>query len=362
MSSTIRKQQIDEIKNYNQNINRQALAKSYNQVALWELERPELTPKGLEFSTKNEISINNIQVLLQERLSVLNKVIGDGKISEKEVRIIEKLSDMIDAYNKLIQPILTSRFDPSFRVQARNVLLKIKEPVVGIIIGLRDIFDDIYTFGVGNVKGLVEAYALYDYIKYQIEKEDYKFITIENLQSRIPQLLSKISNKDVQELYIGVSERYEPQRAVALKSMPRKEEDPEERAEREAERQERIKQKAREEQILREGKEAFQAKRTRDLTGINNFDKFIGSTRDELGDFYVDTYVEKMTPQQLGVLRNIKEQNREPKKTKLMKEYIDGIFKTGIYTEGAEADPTKRRLMTAPKVKRSFLSEIYRED
>ena len=68
-----------------------------------------------------------------------------------------------------------------------------------------------------------------------------------------------------------------------------------------------------------------------------------------------------MTPAQLGMLRNIKEQNREPKKTKLMKEYIDGLFQTGIYREGAEADPATRRLMAAPKVKRSFLSETYRE-
>jgi hypothetical protein len=356
MSSTIRKQQIDEIKNYNQNINRQALAKSYNQVALWELERPESTPRGLEFSTKNEISINNIQILLQERLSVLNKVVSGGQISEKEVRILEKLSDMTDAYNKLIQPILTSRFDPSFRVQARNVLLKIKEPVEGILIGFKEIFRDIEDFGVGNVKGFVEAFTLYDYIHYQIDKEDYKLISIENLQSRIPQILSKLP-RDVQELYIGVSERYEPQRAVILKSMPRKEESPEEIAEREAIKR----QKARDKELLRESDEAFQAKRTRDLTGIEDFGKFIGSTRKELGDFYVDTYVEKMTPSQLGMLRNIKEQNREPKKTKLMKEYIDGIFQTGIYREGAEADPAIRRLMTAPKVKRSFLSETYRE-
>lgn len=348
MSSTIRKQQIYEIKNYNQNINRQALAKSYNQVALWELDRPELTQRGVEFATKNEISINNIQVLLQERLSVLNKVISDGKISEKEVRILEKLSDMTDAYNKLIQPILTSRFDPSFRVQARNVLLKIKEPIEGIIFGFKEIFSEIEVFGVGNVKGFVEAYTLYDYINYQIEKEDYKLITIENLQSRIPQILSKLP-RDVQDLYINVSERYEPQRAVILKSMPRKEESPDERAERDAIKQERIKQKQREQEILREGKEAFQAQRIKDFAGIDDFGKFIASTRKELGDFYVDNYVEKMTPEQLGILRNIQQTTREPRKTKIMKDFIDGIFNTG-----AEADPATRRLMTLPKPKRQL--------
>jgi len=324
MSSTIRKQQIDEIKNYNQNINRQALAKTYSQVALWELERPELTPKGLEFSTKNEISINNIQVLLQERLSVLNKVISDSKISEKEVRILEKLSDMTDAYNKLIQPILTSRFDPSFRVQARNVLLKIKEPVTGIIIGFNDIFDDIYDFGVGNVKGFVEAYALYDYIKYQIDKEDYKIITIENLQSRIPQLLRKLPS-EVQQLYIGVSERYEPQRAVILKSMPRKEEDPEEVAER----QERIKQKAREKQMLKEGQEAFEAKRFRDLTGIPDIEQFRRKLINRYGDYY-GQFFEMMTPSDLAQLRQfdtdvINQSLTITQRNKVKKEMEEGI-------------------------------------
>jgi hypothetical protein len=230
MSSTVRKQQIDEIKNYNQNINRQALAKSYNQVALWELERPTITPKGVELTTKTELSINNIQLLLQERLNVLNKLVEKTQLTERELSPLEKIPDVVNAYNKVIEPLLNSRFDPSFRNQAKNALQKIKEPISGIIFGFEEIFmilnRNIKPGQIGfvnmDITGLVEAYTLYKYINYQIDKEDYKLISVENLKSRIPSTLSNLP-RSIQLIYTKRKERFQPQRAAALRGLTRKE-------------------------------------------------------------------------------------------------------------------------------------------
>jgi len=109
MSSTIRRQQIDEIKNYNQNIDRQALAKSYNQVALWELERPEITPKGTEISLKTDEKVNSLVLQLNEKLVVLDRVVNSRKITEKELNTITKYADIVSSYNELIEPLINSR-------------------------------------------------------------------------------------------------------------------------------------------------------------------------------------------------------------------------------------------------------------
>lgn len=310
MSSTIRKQQIDEIKNYNQNINRQALAKSYNQVALWELDRPELTPRGVELTTKTELSINNIQLLLQERLNILNKLVDKTQLTQGELKPLEKLSDVVDAYNKVIEPLLDSRFDPSFRNQAKNALQKIKEPITGVIFG----FDEIFSIINKNIRpgqlsgiriditGLVEAYTLYKYINYQIDKEDYKLISVENLKSRITSTLSNLP-QNIQFFYTKSKERFQPQRATALSGLPRKE------------------------QIGESSYQDIQAQRYTDFTGVPDFDKFIGDLRKTLGDYYVDNFVSNMTKPQLGTLKTIQSLTDKREATRKSKEYIDSIFK-----------------------------------
>jgi hypothetical protein len=213
MSSTIRKQQIDEIKNYNQNIDRQALAKSYNQVALWELEKPELTPRGTEIGLKTDEKVNALILQLNEKLVVLDRVVNSRKITEKELNVITKYADVVNSYNELIEPLLNSRYDASNRTLARGALTKIKQPLVGLIVGLKNIFENFDNYNISNVKGLVEAFVLYDYMNYQVDKEDYKKITIELLKSRIPQIYSKIP-KEVQDLYLLSQSKYEPLRAT----------------------------------------------------------------------------------------------------------------------------------------------------
>ena len=213
MSSTIRRQQIDEIKNYNQNIDRQALAKSYNQVALWELERPEITPKGTEISLKTDEKVNSLVLQLNEKLVVLDRVVNSRKITEKELNTITKYADIVSSYNELIEPLINSRYDASNRTIARGALTKIKQPIVGLIVGFKNIFENLYNYNISNVKGLVEAFVVYDYINYQIDKEDYKRISIELLKSRIPQILSKIP-KEIQDLYLLSQSKYEPLRAT----------------------------------------------------------------------------------------------------------------------------------------------------
>jgi hypothetical protein len=213
MSSTIRKQQIEEIKNYNQNINRQALAKSYSQVALWELERPELTPKGTETGLKTDENVNNLNLLLNEKLVVLDRVVNTGKLTEKELNVITKFADVVRSYNTLIEPLVNSRYDNSIKTLARSALTRVKEPIVGLIIGFRQLFDNFESYNISNVKGLVESFVVYDYINYQIDKEDYKTISIELLKSRIPQIYSKVP-KEIQDLYMLSQTKYEPLRAT----------------------------------------------------------------------------------------------------------------------------------------------------
>jgi len=323
MSSTIRKQQIDEIKNYDQNINRQALAKSYNQVALWELERPQITPKGVELTTKTELSINNIQLLLQERLNVLQKLIEKKQLTVSEVRPLEKIADVVDAYNKVIEPLLDSRYDPSFRNQAKNALQKIKEPITGVIYG----FDEIFGIINRNIKpgqlsflnqmknvitGLVEAFTLYKYINYQIDKEDYKLISVENLKSRITPTLSNLPS-GIQNLYTNTKERFQPQRAAAIGRLPRKE------------------------QIGESIYQDLQEDTYKATTGIPDFDKFIGDLRKTLGNYYVDNFVSKMTKPQLGTIKQFQGLKDKKEATRRTKAYIDNIF-------GNTEDPELERL------------------
>jgi len=213
MSSTIRKQQIEEIKNYNQNINRQALAKTYSQVALWELQRPDLTPIGTETGLKTDENVNNLNLLLNEKLVVLDRVVNTGKLTEKELNVITKFADVVRSYNTLIEPLVNSRYDNSIKTLARSALTRVKQPIVGLIVGFKQLFDEISNFNIKNIKGLVEAFVVYDYINYQIDKEDYKTISIEFLKSRIPQIYSKVP-KEIQDLYMLSQSKYEPLRAT----------------------------------------------------------------------------------------------------------------------------------------------------
>lgn len=327
MSSTIRKQQIDEIKNYNQNINRQALAKSYNQVALWELERPELTPRGVELTTKTELSVNNIQLLLQERLNVLQKLVEKKQLTVSEIRPLEKISDIVDAYNKLIEPLLNSRYDPSQRNQAKNALQKIKEPITGIIFGFNEIFSiidknirpgqlGVLLSGKIDISGLVEAFTLYKYINYQIDKEDYKLISVENLKSRISTTLSDLPT-NIQYLYVKSTERFQPQRAAALRGLIRKE------------------------QIGETPYEDIQASVYKSTTGISDFDKFIGDLRKSIGDYYVDTFVVNMTKPQLGFIKQFQGLKDKKEAARRTKNYIDSIFTESTVLPKSITKPTK---------------------
>jgi hypothetical protein len=344
MSSTIRKQQIDEIKNYNQNINRQALAKSYNQVALWELERPQLTPKGVELTTKTELSINNIQLLLQERLNVLQKLIDKKQLTVAEIRPLEKISDVVDAYNKVIEPLLNSRFDPSFRNQAKNALQKIKEPITGVIFG----FDEIFGIINKNIKpgaisglrtditGLVEAFTLYKYINYQIDKEDYKLISVENLKSRITSTLSNLPS-NIQFIYTSSKERFQPQRAAAIGRLPRKE------------------------QIGETPYQDIQAQRYKDFSGVPDFDKFIGDLRKTLGDYYVDTFVVNMTKPQLGFIKQFQSLTDKKEATRKTKEYIDNIFQDPSALPKSITKPPTPRSRFEPARPTRFDTGSFRE-
>jgi hypothetical protein len=216
MSSTLRRQQIEEIKNYNQNINRQVLAKAHSQVALWELERPELTPITSEFTATIETDTENLKVLLNEKLSLLDKVIEEGSITEKEFKSITKYSDIVQKYNELITPLLKGRFDYKYKSIAKNATITIKQEIVGLNIGFKKLLDNIGVFGSSKVKIYVESFSVYDFINYQIDTENYQIITINVLKSRIPQILSKLP-EEVQLLYVKSQKMYEPLRASVRK-------------------------------------------------------------------------------------------------------------------------------------------------
>lgn len=216
MSSTLRKQQIEEIKNYNQNINRQVLAKAHSQIALWELERPELTPITSEFTSTIDAETENLKVLLNEKLSLLDKVIEQESITEKEFKSITKYSDVVVKYNELISPLLKARFDYKYKSLAKNATITIKQEIVGINIGFKKLLENISNFGVANVKIYIESFTVYDFINYQIDTENYQLITVNVLKSRIPQILSKLP-EDVQLLYVKSQKMYEPLRASVRK-------------------------------------------------------------------------------------------------------------------------------------------------
>lgn len=207
MSSTVRRQEIDEIKNYNQNINRQALAKTYAQVALWELERPELSPITGEFSARTETNTENLINLLNERLNLVDRTLNRGSATEKDSRDFSKITDVIGEYNKLISPLLQSRFDSRIKSVAKSSLIRIKQPIVGLLIGFKNILKNLSFYGEENVKSYVEAFTVYDFINYQIDKEDYKNINLSDLKSRIPLALGQLP-KEVQELYNVSQTRY----------------------------------------------------------------------------------------------------------------------------------------------------------
>jgi hypothetical protein len=207
MSSTLRQQQIDELKNYNQNINRQALAKTYSQVALWELERPEITPTSGELSKSIEEQSEKLQELLNEKLITLDRVISSGRGSEKDLKVLKNYSDVVSSFNRLIEPLLKSRFDSRFKQIAKSELVRIKDEVVGLSIGYKKLLKNLGNFGMENIKAYIEAYAVYDFIDYQIDTENYQVLKIDNLKSRIPQLLLKLP-EEVQLEYAQFQKRY----------------------------------------------------------------------------------------------------------------------------------------------------------
>lgn len=209
MSSTLRKQQIEELKNYNQNINRQALAKTYSQVALWELERPEMTSQSGEFTAKTDVNTETLITLLNEKLSSADRMITRGRPNTKDIDILTKITDTVADYNKLIEPLLQGRSDSRIKSVAKSSLIKLTQPVVGLKMALKDnILQDIQTYGVENVRAYVNAYILYDYIEYQINTEDYKRITKVELESRASSSLRELP-EEVQGLYRVSKERFE---------------------------------------------------------------------------------------------------------------------------------------------------------
>ena len=207
MSSTLRQQQIEELKNYNQNINRQALAKTYSQVALWELERPEITPTSGELSKSIEEQSEKLQELLNEKLITLDRVISSGRGSEKDLKVLKNYSDVVSSFNRLIEPLLKSRFDSRFKQIAKSELVRIKDEVVGLSIGYKKLLKNLGNYGMENIKAYIEAYAVYDFIDYQIDTENYQVLKIDNLKSRIPQLLLKLP-EEVQLEYAQFQKRY----------------------------------------------------------------------------------------------------------------------------------------------------------
>jgi hypothetical protein len=207
MSSTLRQQQIKEIRNYQQNIDRQALAKTYNQVALWELEKPELTVQSGELSQRIEEDSEKLQALLNEKLVTLDRVISSGKGTERDLKVLKNYSDVITSFNRLIEPLLKSKFDSKFKQIAKSELVKIKDEVVGLSIGYKKLLQNLGNFGMENIKAYTEAYAVYDFIDYQIDTENYQVLKVDNLKSRIPQLLSKLP-EEVQLEYAQFQKRY----------------------------------------------------------------------------------------------------------------------------------------------------------
>ena len=110
----LRRQQINEILNYDRDMNLRALALERKQVALWGPEGDEtggvLNQDAIDMANE---SVNSLFVLLDKRRADINTITrwhyhGSDKVYGDAVSNLGRISEVVDAYNQLVSTYLSN--------------------------------------------------------------------------------------------------------------------------------------------------------------------------------------------------------------------------------------------------------------
>ena len=109
----IRRRQIDEVLNYDKNVNMQVLDLRRKQVAKWERgEAGEMEDAPNTIDTANTY-VNSLFVILDKRRADVNTISqwqfkGPDKIYNNAMSDIARISEVVDAYNQLVATYLSN--------------------------------------------------------------------------------------------------------------------------------------------------------------------------------------------------------------------------------------------------------------
>jgi len=113
MIDDIRRRQIDEVLNYDRDMNLRVLALQRKQVAKMEPEDEAQVSMQQETIDASNSSLNSFMVLLDKRRADVHTLIhwsynGNDKIYGNAMNDLGRISDVIDAYNTLMSPYINN--------------------------------------------------------------------------------------------------------------------------------------------------------------------------------------------------------------------------------------------------------------
>lgn len=185
MNLSTRRKLIQEVKDYDLNVNRRvADAQKRKILGISEQAEPYTQLNEQDIAKMQEIT-NILKQLLEKKLLTVNHFKEDVKTfshDNKQILEISQIETIKTAYNNIISIYLNPRNTQETKTYIKRILISFENYIIDISNGIGDIIAYIRSENSGHLDALVRAYTLYEIILSQFAKGIFYKITDENIK------------------------------------------------------------------------------------------------------------------------------------------------------------------------------------